>query len=383
MMHILIIGLHRFTQPFGLCRYTSSLFTSLKESKAVKVTLVLGAWQKDYYHRSLNLDVDDPDVIWVDLKSPAVSRYFWYVFDVPKLARRLNADVVHAAFPMPFVRRWFTCPIVTTMHDLYAYDAPEAIGYPNVWLNRFVLRQSIGSSQAIISISQSTRTSLLRRFPDVENDVLLPVIYLQVKRRTQAEAELVRPALATDKKFLLCVAQHRKNKNIDLIIESFYKALDRGVIEAGTELVVVGSEGPETAQLKALAEPRGGVRFLSAIPEEQIVHLYKTCEALVCASSIEGFCLPVAEALSFFRRVVSSDIPILREVAGEQATYFALEPRSPDALVDSLQEALVSKRHTELRSALLLQDSVELGLRVYRWISAHEPLAAFPAFTSQ
>jgi hypothetical protein len=182
-MHILLVGLHRFTQPFGLCRYTANLFLSLKNVESLRVTLVLGKWQREYYKRALKVDVDDPDIIWVDCEWPAVSRYRWYLQGVPRLARELNINVVHAAFPMPLVKRWSACPIVTTIHDLYAYDAPKAIGFPNVWLNRVVLQQSIQSSDAIISISQCAKDSLCKWFPHLEGRMPLPVIYQEVMPR--------------------------------------------------------------------------------------------------------------------------------------------------------------------------------------------------------
>jgi len=367
-MLILLVGLHRFTQPGGICRYTANLFSSLKRVDSLRVMLVLGEWQRGYYKQALKLNVDDPDIVWVALKRPALGRYGWYLRGVPKLARELGASVVHAAFPMPLVKRWIPCPIVTTMHDLYAYDAPESIGFPNILLNKIVLRQSIRSSDTIISISKCARGSLRKWFPQLEERMPLPVIYQDVGPRASEGENTASTMTGRADKFLLCVAQHRKHKNLDLVIEAYYKAIGMGVIEANTHLVIVGSEGPETSYLKSIVEGRSGVRFLNAIPDEELVGLYKTCEALICASSIEGFCLPVAEALSFSRKVVCSDIPILREVAGDQGSYFALEPRSPNALVKAIEQSLKSSRQTVLGAALREPNTGGLTSRVYRYV---------------
>lgn len=366
LMHILLVGLHRFTQPCGLCRYTANLFSSLKGVESLRVTLVLGQWQKDYYERSLKLDVSDPEIVWVTLEKPALRRYGWYVLNVPKLAKELNVDVVHATFPMPFVRKSFPCPIVTTIHDLYAYESPETIGFPNIWLNRAVLQLAVRSSDAIISISQCARDSLRRWFPNLEKRMPLPVIYQDVRSRVTETVESTSLVPACEGNYLLCVAQHRKHKNLDLVIDAYYKAIDLGVIDTATHLLIVGSDGPETSHLKSIAKPGTGVQFFNAISDERLVELYRNCEALICASSVEGFCLPVAEALSFSRRVICSDIPVLREVAGEQAEYFSLEPRSPDALLKAIEGALKSKRSTKLRPALLQPDSGREAARVYR-----------------
>jgi glycosyltransferase involved in cell wall biosynthesis len=235
-----------------------------------------------------------------------------------------------------------------------------------VWLNKLVLKQNIRSSDAIISISQFTKDSLLKWFPDVEGRMPLPVVYQGVSAGIMESVESQLPKTAPSGKFLLCVAQHRKNKNLDLIIDAYCRAVEKGVIQKSMQLIIVGSDGPETPRLKPMMERNKGVRFLSAIPEEELVELYRSCDALICASSIEGFCLPVAEALSFSRRVVCSDIPILREVAGARGTYFALEPRSPGALVEAIRECLNSGQDQTSTSAGVLRHSGEAVARVYR-----------------
>jgi glycosyltransferase involved in cell wall biosynthesis len=47
--------------------------------------------------------------------------------------------------------------------------------------------------------------------------------------------------------------------------------------------------------------------------------------ACIRTSTHEGFCLPVLEAQNLRIPVITSDIPILREVAGEGALYFDLQ----------------------------------------------------------
>ena len=359
--HILLSGLHRFTKPYGLCRYTANLFLCLRRAESLEVTLVLGVWQREYYRDALNLDVEDPRIRWVSLKRPGLSRYWWYLSGMPKLAREIKADVVHALFPMPLLRRRFRAAIVTTMHDLYAYDTPEAIGFPNVYVNKLVTRMGIAASDEIVSISVFTRDRLEHWFPKLKRRMTLPVIYQDV--RIAVDPAMQERPLAEP--YVLCVAQHRKNKNIDLVIAAYYKALDERVLAEGTQLVVVGSGGSETERLRAMTEVRGGVQFLSSIADAELAQLYAHCELLLCASSIEGFCLPVVEALLLRCRVVCADIPILREVAGEQGTFFALEPRSAEAVVQAIKESLGSDRHAGPLSKLLGTDAGEAWTALY------------------
>jgi len=52
------------------------------------------------------------------------------------------------------------------------------------------------------------------------------------------------------------------------------------------------------------------------------VNLYTHAIALVNPSLMEGFGLPVLEAMSLRCLVVASDIPAFREIAGDNALYF-------------------------------------------------------------
>lgn len=364
-MQLLLIGLHHFTQPTGLCRFTASQFLSWRSHDSIKVTLVLGVWQKEYYARTFDLNPNDPDIVWVEMRHPRWSRYAWYMWGAPRLAHRRRADVVHAMFPMPLMKHLFSCPIVTTVHDLYAWDVPETIGYPNVWLNKISTTQGLRASDAAICISSAARSSVRKWFPVLENRMPLPVIYQEFRPRSLQNDQASSQNEAGERPFLLCVAQHRKHKNLDLAIEAYYRAMDEEVLPATTRLVIVGSPGPQTLELEALARSRPGVEFLSGIPDDRLAELYRGCMALLCTSSIEGFCLPVAEALTFSCRVICSDIPVLREVAGEQGTFFPLSPRDPDALVTALKDALHSDRHLNGKSPILATDLSKRTLQIY------------------
>ena len=54
--------------------------------------------------------------------------------------------------------------------------------------------------------------------------------------------------------FLISVAQHRKNKNLDLLIRAFGALLQSDRLQPHTQLVLVGSTGPETAHLTQLVQ---------------------------------------------------------------------------------------------------------------------------------
>jgi glycosyltransferase involved in cell wall biosynthesis len=152
---------------------------------------------------------------------------------------------------------------------------------------------------------------------------------------------------ATDAPFLLCVAQHRRNKNILLVLETFTQMLRARTIAPATLLVVVGMPGPETSRIHRFIEASGlasNVLLLSGISESELQWCYRNCELLLAPSSVEGFGLPVAEALLADCRVVCSDIAPFRELGGSRCRYFRLGPHENVAFTAAIMAALTDVR---------------------------------------
>jgi glycosyltransferase involved in cell wall biosynthesis len=263
------------------------------------------------------------------------------MWGLPQLANRLNPDIVHLSFPLPFLKAKFNVSAVTTIHDLYPYECPENFGFPQVWFNRLFLRQCISNSDGLSCVSQVTLEQLKFYFPGLKPQQKIAVIYNYVDFNN-IEPRPIKP-LAENSLFLLTVAQHRQNKNLDLLIKAYAKLLETKQINPSYQLIIVGSAGPETENIQNLIEQlklQAQVILLSAITDPELCWLYQSCQIFIIPSSTEGFCLPLAEALHFSDRVVCSDIPIFKEVGTSSCTYFQLKPDSIERLSQAIIESL-------------------------------------------
>lgn len=327
-MHIAIAALHRPIQPTGVCRHAVNVARALSTSPNIeKVTLIVGRWQLRYFQSAFDLSHPKIQLASIDIENRSVWRNVWFMFGLPKVVQQLQPDLLHLSFPLPFFRKLFNIPVVSSIHDFYVYDCPENFGYPQVWFNQWFLKQCISNSDRLACVSQATLSTLRQYFPQ-SHRIPASVVYNYVDFSRESPVSPPEGFPADGSPFLLCVAQHRKNKNLDVLIRAYEQQRQAGVLTHDTKLVLVGSEGPETAALSDLVRACGlqaQVIFLSGISDAQLRWLYENARLFVMASSIEGFCVPLVEAISFGCRVVCSDIPIFRELGLSDSTFFSLE----------------------------------------------------------
>ncbi|OKH23033.1 mannosyltransferase [Hydrococcus rivularis NIES-593] len=343
-MHVAIAALHRPSKPTGVCRHAANLARALAQTNQVtKVTLIVGAWQKHYFETFFSSE--KIELLDVDISNSSSARNLWFLFGLPKLVNRLRPDIIHMSFPFPFFRPLFSASVVSTIHDLYPYEKPEVFGYPNVIFNRLFLQQCVSNSDGLTCVSKTTLESFNRYFPKFHLRKAIAVTYNYVDFSQLVPKALARPELGENDPFLLWVAQHRKNKNIDLLIEAYSTLIKSDRLKPSTKLIIVGSPGPETENLHEQIQTlslQDRVLLLSSIQDSELCWLYQNCEIFVAPSSQEGFCLPLAEALYFSCKVVCSDIPIFREIGSSSCIYFSLEGdplnNLSQAIVQSLEQ---------------------------------------------
>ena len=358
-MHILIAALHRPSKPTGICRYAVNLANCLAEDGRVsRISLVIGAWQKEYFQSSFTLSSQKISLVCINVENSSLSRNTWFLFGLPKLAKSLCPDLVHFSFPLPFIRAFFSVPVVSTVHDLYPYEYPSNFGYPQVFFNQLFLSQCIRNSNSLTCVSNLTLEKLNSFFPAVCRQKEVVTIYNHVEfSHICPKPPQSLDVLPTQSSFILCVAQHRKNKNLDLLIQAYNHLLKNNDLGNTTKLVIVGSLGPKTENLLRLINNLSlnkSVLLISAINDNELCWLYQNCYLFVIPSCTEGFCLPLAEALHFSSRIVCSDIPIFREIGSSRCTYFSLN----DDTVKNLSEAMIhSLKETTSKDSSLVRFS--------------------------
>jgi glycosyltransferase involved in cell wall biosynthesis len=315
-----------------------------------------------YFTEAFGLNNSKLRLVSVDASHCAVARNIWYLRRLPLVAKEYRPDIIHLSFPVPFDPHRLNCPVVTSLHDLYPYDIPENFGLSRVLFNRMFLHQCLRCSMSVVCSSEFTLERLRAFVPNIASTKALR-IYQSVEF---GNVNHQKPTILeiNGRRFLLAVAQHRRNKNLGLLLKGFAGLRRRGGQWEEMALLIVGSSGPETGHLKRIVGQlslQERVVFRAGVTDPELSWLYANCEMLIAPSLIEGFGLPVVEALQCGAKVLCSDIPAFREVAANAAQYFDLCCSSPakalaDAAIVTCQESAKQPEGLDRFSAEAIAD---------------------------
>jgi glycosyltransferase involved in cell wall biosynthesis len=209
---------------------------------------------------------------------------------------------------------------------------------------RVLVGAAARTAHRVITLSAASRDDLVANLGLDAAKIDVVPLGVRAPRVEPLPAEDVRQKFGLDgRRVILCVAQKRPYKNLPALVRAVAEVDDRDVA-----LVLPGAPTPHEAELRSLADELGvtdAVRFPAWVSEEELEGLYALADCFVLPSAIEGFGLPVLEAMQRGVPVACSDRSALREVAGDAALRF--EPEDQAAVTAAVRQLLYDDRLAE------------------------------------
>lgn len=237
-----------------------------------------------------------------------------------------------------------TTPSVVTIHDLVWKRLPQSMAPFGALAERLLMPPSIHRSAAIIAPSRATAGDIATFFPSAASKIhIVPL--------ASSLAAIQPRGTSARTPFMLCVGTLEPRKNFTRVVEAFEKSVLTG--DYPHELLIAGNEGwknEELLQRVRAAGPR--VRLLGRVDDSDLASLYAAADFVLAPSLYEGFCLPILEAMSFGKPVITSNTSSMPEVAGDAALL--VDPTSTQAIADAMETLLRDRSlHRELSQRAL------------------------------
>jgi glycosyltransferase involved in cell wall biosynthesis len=303
------------------------------------------------------------DVRWVTLpvgiSGPPIHVLAQYG-GLPPLALARRLDVLHSPANTGPVITPGLASVVSLLDLIWLHRASEWESSPRVHRRmRMMVEHSVRHADRIFAISGAAAEDFVRTLGIAREriDVTPLGVHEPVREPGSApratEATLRAQFELGSARVLLCVAQKRPYKNLHVLVRALAE-LDPDVV-----LVLPGSPTPYEQKLRALADELGvgqRVRFPSWLTDSELEGLYALADVFALPSLIEGFGLPVLEAMARGVPVACSNVSALPEVAGDAALTF--DPGRQDEvtaavrrLLDdrALAQRLIARGHERVR----------------------------------
>ena len=291
---------------------------------------------------------------------------------LPGALRRERIELFHA--PAHLGVPWHSpCPVVATIHELADREPPELRGGGGLRAAaRHEMEQWLVArrTQRIIAVSEFTAESIHRHL-GVERERIAVTVEGAAPafdaRPDPARVAAVRAESGLAEPYFLYVGGFDDRKNLGALVE----ALASQPEQRRTQVALVGATGDESDALRRHAI-RSGVgawlRLLGGMDDGRLAALYAGAVALVLPSWVEGFGLPVVEAMHVGTPVLISTGGSLPEITGDAGLTFP--PDDPAALAAAMRR-LASDR--SLREGLAARGRERAPL--YTWRRAAEQTA--------
>lgn len=224
--------------------------------------------------------------------------------------------------------RWYDKPLVITARGTDVNSIPASP------LARRMILRAAARADHVVTVCQALKDRLIelsvpeRKITVLRNGVDLELFRPMDRARVRVELGVAGPTL-------LSVGHLIERKGHDLCLRAL-----AGL--PGLQLVIAGS-GVERSRLERLADSLGvapRVRFLGQVPHSELPRWYAAADALLLASSREGWANVLLESMACGTPVVATDIWGTPEVVASRDAGVLMRERTPGAMIDAIRELL-------------------------------------------
>lgn len=292
-----------------------------------------------------------PKGIWSKLRS------IWRIWGMTQDILKEDIDIFHGlsnelplniGSPIHRKEKWGDkrCRYIVTIHDLIFIHTPQYYHRIDRHIYNFKFRRACQCADRVIAVSEYTKQEIIRYYHIPENkiDVVYqgcdPVFAKDIDANKLME---VKKKYQLPEKFVLYVGSIEERKNLLLIAKAMAhinqqeKNNNTADEEGSIHVVAVGRRTPYVDQIQAFLKAQGIehlFHFYHKVPYEDLPSFYKLARTFAYPSRIEGFGIPLLEAITSGVPAIGCTGSCLEEAGGPDSLYVA--PDNTAGMADAI-----------------------------------------------
>lgn len=282
-----------------------------------------------------------PQGIWSRLRS------LWRVWGITKDIQKDGIHIFHGLsneLPLnigtPEQRKMKAdgkeCKYIVTVHDLIFIHTPQYYHWIDRQIYNFKFRRACRCADRVIAVSEYTKQEIMHYYhtPESKIDVVYqgcdPVFSQKIE---EGKLQEVKARYQLPDKFVLYVGSIEERKNLMLVAKAMAKLNRRAAIH----VVAVGRRTAYVDKIQDFLKAQGIehlFHFYHQVPYADLPSFYKWASTFAYPSRIEGFGIPLLEAISSGVPAIGCTGSCLEEAGGPNSIY--VNPDDAQGMADAI-----------------------------------------------
>ncbi len=255
-----------------------------------------------------NLPLKDESLNHLDIKIvKGGNGYFWEQLTLPLYTNKKGLTLLNLCNMAPVFAKnsW------VTIHDLAFIKNKAWFSFTFRFIYNLLIPIVVNRSKKVLTVSNTVRKEIIDEYQVYPNKV--EVVYNKVSQEF-LDAEPTEITIPYQEYFLV-VGSVNPRKNYEWLCEFFDSNPD-------FKLVIVGGSNKN---FKTINKEFKNVHWVGFCDVSELKWLYTNAKGFVNFSLYEGFGIPTIEAMSVNRPIICSNIPVNKEVGGDEVVYVNLD----------------------------------------------------------
>lgn len=215
------------------------------------------------------------------------------------------------------------CKYIVTVHDLIFIHTPQYYHWIDRQIYNFKFRRACRCADRVIAVSEYTKQEIMHYYhtPESKIDVVYqgcdPVFSQEIE---EGKLQEVKARYQLPDKFVLYVGSIEERKNLMLVAKAMAELNRRAAIH----VVAVGRRTAYVDQIQDFLKAQGIdhlFHFYHQVPYADLPSFYKWASTFAYPSRIEGFGIPLLEAISSGVPAIGCTGSCLEEAGGPNSIY--------------------------------------------------------------
>lgn len=267
-----------------------------------------------------------------------LAKLYYHLIKYPACLKKQKGDFFIASYYDFLIPLFYRSRSVHFVYDLCYWKVPDCYSWFSRTFHKFLFYCNKNRSLKILTISESSKKDIIQFYPELDGKIMVIPCSFESEWQNSIYSEefigIMRKRFNPDnKKVLLYTGGIDPRKNIQRMLIAFTKFVEKN---PNYLLIITGKNNGELNQLIDQYKIQDSVAVAGYLEKDDLGCLYKNIANFVLTVSLyEGFGLTNLEAKAVGLPLLSSNIPVFKEIMRDYPIY--CDPYSVESIVQGLK----------------------------------------------